>query len=124
MVRTVRSVPHRGLRDWILQRLSAIIIAIYALWLGAKLACEAQLSFAAWHHLFSQMSVKIATLFFLAALMPCLDWDVDYLYGLCQTFVIAWYFARGCSSYVSRLLYLGLNDFMGCLINESGNTYV
>ena len=69
MVKTVRSVPHRGLRDWILQRLSAVMIVAYALWLMATLVCETNLTFAEWHHLFSLASVKIATILFLAALI-------------------------------------------------------
>lgn len=68
MVKSVQSVAHRGLRDWILQRLSAVIIAVYTIWLFCFLACH-QVSFAEWHHLFSRLEVKIATVMFFLALL-------------------------------------------------------
>lgn len=69
MVRKVGNVTRRGLRDWVLQRLSAVIVAIYVLWLASFLLCHPHLSFAEWHHLFSGMGVKVSTILFLGALL-------------------------------------------------------
>lgn len=69
MVKSVKSVAHRGLRDWVLQRVSAVIVAVYTLWLFSFLVSHASLSYGEWHHLFSQINVKIATIMFLVALL-------------------------------------------------------
>lgn len=69
MVKSVLSVNHRGLRDWIVQRLSAIIMAIYSMGLVVYLVGHPGLSFFQWHDLFSHVSVKIGTLLFLIAVL-------------------------------------------------------
>ena len=69
MVRSVKSVSHRGLRDWVWQRLSALVIAAYSIWLVGYFLLSSPVSFVQWHHLFSLLSVKIATIFFLIALL-------------------------------------------------------
>jgi hypothetical protein len=54
----------------------------------------------------------------------CLDWNVDNIHRLCEALYYTLFFTSSCSSYAGCLLYMGLNDFMERLINESGNTYV
>ncbi len=34
MVKSVLGVNHQGLRDWVIQRVSAIIMAAYTIWIG------------------------------------------------------------------------------------------
>ena len=69
MVKSVLGVKHQGLRDWILQRLSAILMAIYTIGLTGYLLIHADLSFGEWHYLFSQTWMKIATILFLCGLL-------------------------------------------------------
>ncbi|EKD70513.1 MAG: succinate dehydrogenase, hydrophobic membrane anchor protein [uncultured bacterium] len=69
MVKSVLGVNHQGLRDWIIQRVSAIFMAVYLLLLIAYLFINPGLSFAEWHGLFSQTWMKIATILFLLAIV-------------------------------------------------------
>jgi succinate dehydrogenase / fumarate reductase, membrane anchor subunit len=62
MVKSVLSVSHQGLRDWIIQRVSAIVMAIYSIGLITYVVTNPGISFAEWHGLFSQVWMKIATL--------------------------------------------------------------
>jgi succinate dehydrogenase / fumarate reductase membrane anchor subunit len=69
MVKTVLSVSHQGLRDWVIQRASAIFMAVYSLGLLSYLIFHPELSFAEWHGLFAQQWVKVFTIIFIFALM-------------------------------------------------------
>jgi succinate dehydrogenase / fumarate reductase membrane anchor subunit len=69
MVKSVLSVSHKGLRDWVIQRTSAIIMAAYTIWLTVYLLMHQGISFAEWHSLFSEDGVKIFTVLFLLSLM-------------------------------------------------------
>ncbi len=69
MVKSVLAVYHKGLRDWLIQRISAIIMAVYSLALIAYLICYPNLSYAEWHHLFAQSWMKVASLLFIAGLV-------------------------------------------------------
>jgi succinate dehydrogenase / fumarate reductase membrane anchor subunit len=65
MVKTVLSVSHQGLREWIIQRLSAIYMALYSLGLVGYVLLTPGMSFAEWHGLFSLTWVKVATILFI-----------------------------------------------------------
>lgn len=69
MVKTVLGVKHQGLRDWAIQRASAILMAVYSIAFIAYIVCHPGLSFAEWHSLFAQTWMKVATILFLLALM-------------------------------------------------------
>jgi succinate dehydrogenase / fumarate reductase membrane anchor subunit len=69
MVKTVLSVSHQGLRDWIIQRASAIFMAVYSIALLAYILCHPGLSFAEWHGLFAQQWVKVLSLLFILGLL-------------------------------------------------------
>jgi succinate dehydrogenase / fumarate reductase membrane anchor subunit len=62
MVKSVLSVAHQGLRDWIIQRVSAIAMALYSLFLIGYVITTPGMSFAEWHGLFSQVWMKVATI--------------------------------------------------------------
>lgn len=68
MVKSVLSVAHQGLRDWVIQRVSAIIMAVYSVGLVAYILSHPELSFAEWHGVFAETWVKVATLLFVLAL--------------------------------------------------------
>ncbi len=69
MVKSVLSVSHQGLRDWIFQRLSALIIAIYSLGLIGYILFTPELQFGEWRALYALSWVKVATLLFVLALV-------------------------------------------------------
>lgn len=69
MVKSVLGVNHQGLRDWAIQRVSAILMAVYSIGLISYLVYHPGISYAEWHTLFAVLWVKIATLLFLLCLM-------------------------------------------------------
>ena len=69
MVKSVLGVNHQGLRDWVIQRVSAIFMAIYSIALIIYLLSHPGLTFTEWHHLFSYQWMKITTVLFLFCLM-------------------------------------------------------
>jgi len=66
MVNSVTNFGRSGLYDWVIQRLSAVILAIYTLFLFGFVVATPDLTFAEWHGLFSQVWMKV---FSLAALI-------------------------------------------------------
>ena len=69
MVKLVSSTSQRGLREWIIQRLSAIFMALYIVFFVSYLCCHSHLTFAEWHGLFAFLSMKVATILFLLAVL-------------------------------------------------------
>ena len=69
MVKSVLGVNHQGLRDRIIQRLTAIFMAIYSIFLMAYFISHSDLSFAEWHSLFSSQWMKVATILFILGIL-------------------------------------------------------
>ena len=69
MVKSVLGVNHQGLRDWAVQRVSAILMAIYSIGLVVYLLFSPRLSFAEWHNLFAQTWMKVATILFILSVL-------------------------------------------------------
>ena len=69
MVKSVLSVSHRGLKDWVIQRFSAVLMAIYLTGFVVFFASHPNLSFTEWHDLFSQTWMKITTVIILASVL-------------------------------------------------------
>lgn len=68
MVPNVTSLTGNGLKDWLIQRVSAIYLFCYLLFLSGYLLLNSPLDFYKWHDLFYLLSMQIATilaLFFL-----------------------------------------------------------
>jgi succinate dehydrogenase / fumarate reductase membrane anchor subunit len=59
---------HYGLRDWLAQRVTAAIMALYTLGAAAFVLKNAPISYAAWHDLFAQGWMRVATLLFAVSL--------------------------------------------------------
>jgi succinate dehydrogenase / fumarate reductase membrane anchor subunit len=59
---------HYGLRDWLAQRVSAVLMAAYTLILLVVLLRSPPSSYAAWKDLFAQGWMRVATLLFAAGL--------------------------------------------------------
>ena len=56
---------HYGLRDWLAQRVTAIVMALYTLLFVGLLLASPKLDYALWRQLFSPQWMKLATLLFL-----------------------------------------------------------
>lgn len=57
----VLKASHSGLRDWVIQRISAIVIGLYTLFVAGYLFENRPLYFAQWQTLFHSAWVQIAT---------------------------------------------------------------
>ena len=68
MVNRVVVGAHYGLRDWLAQRITAVIIAVYSVILVVALMTGTPLSYAVWKDLFAQGWMRVATLLFSASL--------------------------------------------------------
>lgn len=73
MVRAATSLGRSGLHDWLIQRLSAVVMLAYVLYLmgyliGAYMV-QPELSYSLWHGFFARPFVKIASLLALLAVV-------------------------------------------------------
>lgn len=59
---------HYGLRDWLAQRITAAIMAIYTLIAVAVFLVNSPLTYGVWKDLFAQGWMRVATLLFAASL--------------------------------------------------------
>ena len=84
MVTNITSLTGNGLKDWLIQRVTAVYFAAYSLFLLGYLIAHPDLQFASWHALFHGLVFQIASV--LALLMLTLHawigiWTVttDYI---------------------------------------------
>ena len=68
MVRRIVVGAHYGMRDWLAQRVSAVLMALYTLMLLAYLLTHPPTTYAAWKELFSHDAMRIFTLLFFLSL--------------------------------------------------------
>jgi succinate dehydrogenase / fumarate reductase, membrane anchor subunit len=68
MVTNVTSLTGNGLKDWLIQRVTAVYFAVYSIFLLAFLIAHPDLSFEQWQALFANMLFQIATAIALLAL--------------------------------------------------------
>ena len=66
MVTAVTNLGRSGLSDWVTQRVTAVILLAYVLFIGGVLFCGGELTYTAWKALFSHTFVRV---FSLAALL-------------------------------------------------------
>ena len=59
---------HYGLRDWLAQRITAALMALYTMIVGAVLVTNSPLTYAVWRDLFAQGWMRVATLLFAVSL--------------------------------------------------------
>jgi succinate dehydrogenase / fumarate reductase membrane anchor subunit len=68
MVTNVTNFSRSGLYDWMAQRVSAVVLAVYFIFLLGFVAAHPGLTYADWHGLFSQHWMRIFSLLALLAL--------------------------------------------------------
>ena len=69
MVKSVLGVNHEGLTEWLVQRVSAVVMAVYFVGIIIYLALHPQLDYATWHALFACTAMKVVTLLFILSLL-------------------------------------------------------
>jgi len=62
MVTAVSTLGRNGVADWVIQRVSALILAAYTIFIVAFIGANPQLDFATWHGLFDQLWMRIFSL--------------------------------------------------------------
>lgn len=68
MTQRVVTGAHYGLRDWLAQRITAVIMAIYSVIAVVVLISSKSITYAVWRDLFSQGWMRVATLLFMVSL--------------------------------------------------------
>jgi succinate dehydrogenase / fumarate reductase membrane anchor subunit len=64
----VTSLSSNGLRDWLIQRTTAVILAAYIIFLLAFILCHPSLDYTSWQNLFSHFSMRFFSSLFLLSL--------------------------------------------------------
>lgn len=88
MVMGVLGFSRSGLRDWVIQRISAVILALYTVFILGFLITHAELDFLTWQMLFAHIWVRVFTVLALLSLMMH-AWigiwiiSTDYIKPLC-----------------------------------------
>ena len=85
---------HYGLKDWLLQRLTAVVMAVYTLLLLAIVLWHGGLDYGVWQALFANAAFELATFLFMVALQAVIDpprdirrWIVVLVSALASTVV-------------------------------------
>jgi succinate dehydrogenase / fumarate reductase membrane anchor subunit len=68
MVNRVVTGAHYGLRDWLAQRITAVIMAVYTGFVLVLVIRNAPVTFEFWRNLFQQGWMRVATLLFAVSL--------------------------------------------------------
>jgi succinate dehydrogenase / fumarate reductase, membrane anchor subunit len=68
MVTRIVVGAHYGLRDWLAQRITAVIMAVYSVIVLGVLMLGPPISYESWKNFFSQGWMRVATLLFAASL--------------------------------------------------------
>jgi succinate dehydrogenase / fumarate reductase membrane anchor subunit len=72
MVKRYTKTPvgaHYGIGDWLLQRLTAVVMALYTVLFVGCLLMEPLATYSDWKAMFSRSFFRVATMFFFAALI-------------------------------------------------------
>lgn len=68
MVERIVTGAHYGMRDWLMQRVTAAVMAVYSVFIVVFLLTHQPLQFADWSGLFQNLWVRLASLLFLLSL--------------------------------------------------------
>jgi len=121
MVRNVMNLSRNGLSDWVIQRVSAVILGIYFVGLLGFMVMTPDLGYAEWHALFSTTWMRIASLAALLALCAhawigmwtvATDYLNNYMIGSKGT-VIRFLFQAACVLLIFIYLVWGIQILWG-----------
>jgi len=60
---------HRGLRDWIVQRITAVLLGVYTIFILSYLLCNKPVNYVQWYTLFHHPVMKVVTFIVLLSVM-------------------------------------------------------
>lgn len=69
MVSNITSLTGNGLRDWMVQRVSAVVVGAYAIFLIGYLLMNPGMQYAQWHGLFTNLAMRTASFLVLLSLL-------------------------------------------------------
>ncbi len=69
MVKSILAFGQNGVSDWLWQRISAVILALYTGFLFIYILCHPGLDYATWYALYSHTGMRIFTLLALLSLL-------------------------------------------------------
>lgn len=69
MVKTLMALSNSGVKDWLIQRISAVLILTYTASMGVFFITHHPLSYSKWHALYSCHFVKITSLLVLLSVV-------------------------------------------------------
>lgn len=69
MVKSVLGVNHQGLRDWLFQRVTAVVMTVYSIGLFGFILLHPDIAYYEWHGLFGHVWMKVATSLFVLSLL-------------------------------------------------------
>ena len=69
MTQRIITGAHYGLRDWLAQRITAVIMAVYSVIAVCVLLSAKPITYGVWRELFSQGWMRVATLLFMVSLV-------------------------------------------------------
>jgi len=113
MVNRVIVGAHYGTRDWLAQRVTAAVMAVYVVVVLALVASRAPFTYESWKGLFTHGGMRVATLLFALSLawhawVGMRDVWMDYVKPvgarlLMQVFTIVW--LVGCAGWAIQVLW-------------------
>jgi len=108
------SGSHSGLNLWLVQRASALVMALYLPLFAIYALSAGALDYAAWHALFVPLAAKVATLLFVVALLfhawiGLREIFIDYLHPMAIRLPVLFLFAvlyLGCLVWAADILWV------------------
>ncbi len=105
---------HRGLNLWLLQRASAVVMALYLPFIVVCAWASGPLDFAAWRGVFAPLGVKVASLMFVASLLlhawiGVREILIDYVHAMALRLPLLFLFAvlyLGCLFWAVDILWM------------------
>ena len=121
MVTSATNFSRTGLSDWLLQRVSAVILLAYSVFVFGVFAVNPDLNYAQWSQIFSHTGIKLFSLVSVLALSGHAwigMWTIatDYLTTLqlgAKATAIRLLFQIGCALLVTIYLLWGIQIFWG-----------
>ena len=113
MVNRIVVGAHYGLTAWLVQRISAVVMAVYAMLFMTELVMSPQLNFQTWRNLFSPGWMRFMTFLFILSIMAhawvgMRDIWMDYIKSTgirltLQVITILW--LLGCTGWAIQILW-------------------
>lgn len=69
MAISATSLSRSGLRDWLVQRTTALYMVVYLIFLAGVFCCHPHLDYSQWRSLFAATTTKVLTLLFFLSLV-------------------------------------------------------